>query len=288
MSRALLDREALLSDPLQAAYVVFDVAILGKRLGDSTCAEAAPELLLALLTRKKEDEKFYQGQDQALLDLRVLAAIGATMTGEDRAAFDQRLLADAFAGKVAAIREYRRLRTEAQRLVGQLHALEAEKRGEGLFVKPRWSLPSDASKGKTVFWLMPFPKDGAAPNLRSMEEVFQNLLRPSIEKHFSMSVVRADDIFDTGEIMQSIWENIFLADVLVADLTGRNPNVFYEVGLADVLNKEVILLSQSIDDVPFDLRGRRVLIYDVNYPGPDRLRKDLLTTLKTVLENDSG
>lgn len=284
LRRVLEDVDALLSDPLQGAYVVFDAAIIGRKLSDSVCVEAAPRLLIALLNRRKEDENFYKKTDQALLDLRLLAAIGATMTAEDRAAFEQRLLAGAFAGKVAATREYRRLRSEAQRLVERLRALEGEKRGEGLFVKPRWPLPSHANKARTVFWLMPFPKDRSASNLRSMEDVFQSLLRPSIEKEFSVSVVRADDIFDVGEIMQSIWEKIVLADVLVADLTDRNPNVFYEVGLADALNKEVILLSQSIEDVPFDLRARRVLIYTVNYPGPDKLRKELLKTLETVIE----
>jgi len=285
---ALDDRTSLQKDPLQAAYLAFDAAIVGSRTKDTVPDGLAQEVLSQLLAKMKTDERFYEGQDQALLDLRILTAIGAIMTAEDRAAFGQRLLAGAFSGKVAAIREYRALRGEAQRLVEQIRALEAEHKGEGLFVRPRWTVPSGSNDSDVVFWLMPFPKEGAPPHLRSMEEVFQNLLRPAVEQELKVSVRRADDIFDTGEIMQSIWENIVRARALVADLTGRNPNVFYEVGLADVLNKEVVLLSQTIDDVPFDLRSRRVLIYNVNYPGPDKLRQELLKTLETVLGKKSG
>lgn len=281
---ALDDHASLEKDPLQAAYVAFDAAVVGNRTNDTALGGFAKGVLSQLLTRMRTDEHFYEGQDQALLDLRILTAIGAIMTAEDRAAFGQRLLAEAFSGKVAAIREYRALRGEAQRLVERIRALEAEHKCEGLFVQPRWTLPSGSNDRDTVFWLMPFPKEGAPPHLMSMEEVFQNLLRPAVEQTFGVSVRRADDIFDTGEIMQSIWENIVLARALVADLTGRNPNVFYEVGLADVLNKEVVLLSQTMEDVPFDLRSRRVLIYNVNYPGPDKLREELLKTLETVLE----
>jgi len=55
-------------------------------------------------------------------------------------------------------------------------------------------------------------------------------------------------------IMQQIWVYILNARVLIAELTGKNPNVFYELGLAHAQGKDVILLTQSINDVPFDLR----------------------------------
>ena len=55
--------------------------------------------------------------------------------------------------------------------------------------------------------------------------------------------------------------------MIVVDLTGRNPNVFYETGMAHGLNKDVIPISQSLDDVPFDLGCRRILIYWNNSNG---------------------
>ena len=81
--------------------------------------------------------------------------------------------------------------------------------------------------------------------------------------------VRADaDIFGTGKIIDQIWRGINSAKVLVAELTQRNPNVFYELGLAHALDKPVVLIwSRSNEqDVPFDLQHIRVIYYDVTDP----------------------
>jgi hypothetical protein len=58
-------------------------------------------------------------------------------------------------------------------------------------------------------------------------------------------------------------------------LTDRNPNVFYELGLAHALNKEVILLTQDINDVPFDLRHFRIIVYQDSISGADKLKSTL-------------
>ncbi len=76
--------------------------------------------------------------------------------------------------------------------------------------------------------------------------------------------------------MEDVSSSIEQADLLVADLTGRNPNVFYEVGIGHALGKPVLLLAQSLDDIPFDLRHRRVLLYDYSTKGCKRLEIDLV------------
>jgi len=82
-----------------------------------------------------------------------------------------------------------------------------------------------------------------------------------------LSPVRADnEIFGTGKIMDQIWSGIHSAKVLVAELTNRNPNVFYELGLAHALQKPVVLVSSNEVDVPFDLKHIRVIYYDVSDP----------------------
>ena len=79
--------------------------------------------------------------------------------------------------------------------------------------------------------------------------------------------IRADnDIFGTGKIMDQVWSGINNAKVLVAELTKRNPNVFYELGLAHALKKPVVLVSSNEEDVPFDLKHIRVIYYDVTDP----------------------
>ena len=74
---------------------------------------------------------------------------------------------------------------------------------------------------------------------------FQQIYEPAIKKA-GLLAVRADaDIFGTGKIIDQIWSGINAAKVLVAELTTRNPNVFYELGLAHALNKPVVLVSSN-------------------------------------------
>lgn len=99
---------------------------------------------------------------------------------------------------------------------------------------------------------------------------------------------RADDIYGISGIMQSVWESINRAQVIIADLTERNPNVFYELGIAHTLGKPVIMITQSMDYVPFDLRHLRCVVYDFK---PGRIQKFeviLEKTIKTILSTSSG
>lgn len=81
------------------------------------------------------------------------------------------------------------------------------------------------------------------------------------------------DLEAPGDIMDQVWQGIRGADTVVADITGENANVFYEIGLAHALGKEVILISQDAK-APFDIRSSRRIHYDA---------KDLVG-LKTTLE----
>jgi hypothetical protein len=95
---------------------------------------------------------------------------------------------------------------------------------------------------------------------------YESIYRPAIEQA-GLLPLRADaDIFGTGKIMDQIWRGIRGASVLVAELTTKNPNVFYELGLAHALEKPVVLVSSNQDDVPFDLRHIRVILYDKSDP----------------------
>jgi len=86
---------------------------------------------------------------------------------------------------------------------------------------------------------------------------------------------RADDVWDHDAIIQDIVALIDRSKILVCDCSGRNPNVFYEIGIAHTMGKEVILITQHLDDVPFDLRHLRVITYLNNGEGCERLRESL-------------
>ncbi len=120
------------------------------------------------------------------------------------------------------------------------------------------------SKGVTVeatdtcFVMMPF----ANP----IGGYYATIYEPAIKKA-GLTPVRADtDIFGTGKIIDQIWTGLKRAKVLVAELTGRNPNVLYELGLAHALHKPVVLISSNEADVPFDVRHVRVIYYELTDP----------------------
>lgn len=79
--------------------------------------------------------------------------------------------------------------------------------------------------------------------------------------------LRADDIWEDATIIQDIFTLLLRSHIVIVDFTGRNPNVMYETGIAHTLGKLVIPISQSLDDVPFDMKHHRVLKYLPNEQG---------------------
>jgi hypothetical protein len=104
-------------------------------------------------------------------------------------------------------------------------------------------------------------------------------IRQACEAH-RLRCVRGDDIWEESVIMQDIFNLIFRAQVVVVDFTGKNANVMYETGIAHTLGKHVVPISQSLDDVPFDLRQHRVAKYLPNGEGLASLRMVLKEKLK--------
>jgi hypothetical protein len=133
----------------------------------------------------------------------------------------------------------------------------------------------------TCFVMQPF-----APPLG---DYYEKIFKPAIEKA-GLQPVRADaEIFGTGKIIDQVWRGINGAKVLVAELTTRNPNVFYELGLAHALRKPVVLVSSNEADVPFDLHHIRVIYYDMSDPFwgsklVEKIAENILSALKNPEE----
>jgi hypothetical protein len=109
----------------------------------------------------------------------------------------------------------------------------------------------------TCFVMMPFGS--------WFDRYYQEIYVPAI-KEAGYEPVRADELFSTGSVVEQIWEQIEKSALLLADLTGKNPNVFYELGLAHAARKPVVFTSADVNDVPFDLRHLRVIIYEIREP----------------------
>ena len=107
-----------------------------------------------------------------------------------------------------------------------------------------------------AFILMPFDEGSTA--------LYTDFIRPVLAKE-GFTVARADDIESNRNILRDVIEGIDKSDLVVAELTGNNPNVLYELGLAHALRKPVLHLTQNIDDVPFDLRSYRMIEYSRDF-----------------------
>ena len=93
------------------------------------------------------------------------------------------------------------------------------------------------------------------------DDLYEKVYVPAIQSQ-GLSPLRADEIYDNQPIIRDITQSIHHAKVILADVTGRNPNVNYELGIAHALKKEVILLTAEAKDVPSDYRHLRYLQYN--------------------------
>jgi hypothetical protein len=98
------------------------------------------------------------------------------------------------------------------------------------------------------------------------DRYYKEIYSPAI-REAGFEPVRADELFASGTVVEQIWDQIQKASVLLADLTDKNANVFYELGLAHAAAKPVVFTAARIEDVPFDLRHLRVIVYEVREPG---------------------
>ncbi len=124
-----------------------------------------------------------------------------------------------------------------------------------------------------VFILMPFDK--------KFEDVYQLGIRAACEA-VGAHCERVDEQVFEGGILDRIYNQISRADIIVAEMTDRSPNVFYEVGYAHALGKRAILITQSADSIPFDLQNYPHVIYEGRIT---HLTPQLITRLRWCIEH---
>lgn len=112
------------------------------------------------------------------------------------------------------------------------------------------------------------------------DAVYEMLKRTA--ENVGLQCRRADDLWENQTIIQDIVTLIDRSRVVVCDCTERNSNVFYETGIAHTLGREVILITQSIEDIPFDLRHLRYVHYLNNREGLAELSKRLQLRLEAL------
>lgn len=139
------------------------------------------------------------------------------------------------------------------------------------------AFPPDRGRSN-CFVLMPFA--------RTFDDVYDAIREACESPKILLSCSRADDFYGAGHIMEDILHGILASEFLIADVTGKNPNVFYELGIAHCCKpaSKVIIIAQTLDDVPFDLQHMRCVTYRHDPAGLRKLRIDL----ERALLSDAG
>ena len=120
------------------------------------------------------------------------------------------------------------------------------------------------------------------PFEREFDPVHEAIKRACMAQ--SLEARRVDEIYAPRRITDDVFSTIVQSRLVICDLTDRNANVLYETGLAHALDNEVIMITQHMDDIPFDLRQFRVLRYLPNQEGLLKLTEELQQMIRATLD----
>ena len=104
-----------------------------------------------------------------------------------------------------------------------------------------------------AFVIMPFAEE--------FTDIYESGIK-TVASECDVRTERLDEQIYDNDMLEQIYKEIDRCDFIIADMTARNPNVFYEVGYADAKKKLIILLTQNSSDIPFDLKHRPHVVYD--------------------------
>jgi len=159
---------------------------------------------------------------------------------------------------------------EAQKALGFSLTQLAPYGNSSIVANSLFGRPKEPPKPSDVFVMMPFASE--------LRPVYDDHIQ-AVAARLNITTTRGDDFFAANSVISNVWDAINHAQVLIADCTNRNPNVFYELGIAHTLGKPVILIAQSKDDIPFDVQHIRTILYDFTPRGMREFERALEATL---------
>lgn len=130
-----------------------------------------------------------------------------------------------------------------------------------------------------LFMIMPFRDQ--------FNSIYHNVIRP-VTTSLNLTIKRGDDFSSVrGSIMQEVWSALNACRLVIAETTEVNANVYYELGIAHTLGKSAILLTQNkdIEQIPFDIRHLRFIVYENTIQGGEKLAQDLKQAIIWILND---
>jgi len=133
---------------------------------------------------------------------------------------------------------------------------------------------------RLCYVIMPFNERYSATYTEAIRPAIQRVSRARNEQ---WECLRSDDIHVPGSITKEIVRSLHSADLVIADLTGHNPNVFYELGVVHSAGRTTVMIAQKIDELPFDINTYRVHPYEASADGLRMLSEYLSSTILDAL-----
>ena len=133
---------------------------------------------------------------------------------------------------------------------------------------------------KVCFLISPIGKDGSVVRTNA-DEVMKYIVEPACAT-FNYKVIRADKMSNTGLITKAIIEQIISADIVIADLTDNNPNVFYELAIRHSYRKPAIQIVKGEVNIPFDIANMRTISYDTSLSGAESAKKEIKAMMSSI------
>lgn len=138
---------------------------------------------------------------------------------------------------------------------------------------------------KVCFVIAPIGEENSEIRKRS-DQVLNYIIKPCCEK-YSYDVLRADKISEPGLITTQIIEHIINDELVIADLTGKNPNVFYELAIRHASGKPVVQLIEKGEVIPFDVGGIRTIYVDIHdIDSISVAKQQLIENIKNIYKKD--
>lgn len=115
------------------------------------------------------------------------------------------------------------------------------------------------------------------------DTLYQEVIYPLVKEQLGLSLIRMDEVAGPGIVFEDMKRQLAEAQIVIAEITAPNQNVFYELGYAHALNKPTILMAQRGKELPFDIRSYRVIFYDDSIGGKPALERSLRKHLEAIL-----
>jgi len=133
------------------------------------------------------------------------------------------------------------------------------------------------------FFIAPIGEDGSEIRKRS-DDVRDWVVTPAARQAADLETIRADDVGEPGQITAQAVQHCLKARAAVADLTGGNPNVYYELSVRHGAQLPVVLIAEEGTKLPFDISQSRVIFFDhTNLSSAGKATKDLQAQIEASL-----